>query len=63
MGEPGFEDAVKGVAKGIAGRMKEMAGELLDDERLEEDGIVQQLDGKLQRAGEEPESPATSAQE
>jgi len=62
--DPGFEAAVKGVGQGIAGRLKEMVGELIEDPNLEEEGIVQQLDGKLRRAGaapEPPESPSPSA--
>jgi uncharacterized protein YjbJ (UPF0337 family) len=48
--DPGFEAAVKGIAQGIAGKFKEMAGELIEDEDLEHEGIVQQLQGKIRRA-------------
>lgn len=64
--EAGFEDAVKGIGAGIVGRFKEMAGEILEDPDLEEEGIVQQLDGKLRRAdpvpegGDEPAGPERS---
>ena len=53
--EEGLERAVKGVGQGVAGRLKELAGEFLDDPDLEQAGIVQQLEGKIRRAeGEEP---------
>jgi uncharacterized protein YjbJ (UPF0337 family) len=48
--EDDFERAVKGIGQGIAGRFKEMAGELLDDPDLEQAGIAQQLEGKIRRA-------------
>jgi uncharacterized protein YjbJ (UPF0337 family) len=50
MDKPDLEDSVKGIGKGIAGKLKEMAGELIDDPNLEEEGIAQQIDGKLRRA-------------
>lgn len=55
--EPGLEAAVKGIGQHIAGRVKEMAGELLGDDILEEEGVVQRLDGDLRRAGLEPDRP------
>jgi uncharacterized protein YjbJ (UPF0337 family) len=51
--DAGFEASVKGVAQGIAGKFKEMAGELMEDEALEHEGIVQQLEGKIRRATED----------
>ena len=60
--DPGFEAAVKGVAQGIAGRVKEMVGEFIEDPELEEKGIVQQVEGDLRRAGESPDDdPAPEA--
>jgi uncharacterized protein YjbJ (UPF0337 family) len=53
--EEGLERAVKGIGQGIAGRLKEFAGEFLDDPDLEQAGIVQQLEGRIRRAeGEDP---------
>jgi uncharacterized protein YjbJ (UPF0337 family) len=53
--EEGLERAVKGVGQGIAGRLKELAGDFLDDPDLEQAGIVQQLEGKIRRAeGDQP---------
>jgi uncharacterized protein YjbJ (UPF0337 family) len=51
--EGGFEAAVKGIGQGVAGRLKELAGELLDIAELEESGIAQQLEGKARRAQNE----------
>jgi uncharacterized protein YjbJ (UPF0337 family) len=48
--EDGLERAVKGIGQGIAGRLKEFAGEFLDDADLEQAGIVQQLEGRIRRA-------------
>ncbi|MCA1845446.1 MAG: CsbD family protein [Actinobacteria bacterium] len=48
--EDDLEASVKGIAQGIVGKLKEVAGELLGDEQLEEEGIVDQLGGKLRRA-------------
>jgi uncharacterized protein YjbJ (UPF0337 family) len=48
--EGGLERAAKGIGQGIAGRLKEVAGEFLDDPDLEEAGIVQQLEGRIRRA-------------
>ena len=50
MDDSGLEAAVKGVAQGIAGKFKEMAGELMEDEDLEHEGIAQQREGKIRRA-------------
>jgi uncharacterized protein YjbJ (UPF0337 family) len=56
--EPGFEASVKGIGQGIAGKFKEMVGELIDDPDLEQEGIVQQLDGQIRRAeADNPSSP------
>jgi uncharacterized protein YjbJ (UPF0337 family) len=52
--EGGLEAAVKGIGQGVAGRLKELAGELLDLAELEESGIAQQLEGKARRAQNEP---------
>jgi uncharacterized protein YjbJ (UPF0337 family) len=49
----GFEGTVKGIGQGIAGRLKELAGELLDLADLEDEGIAQQLEGKARRAQSE----------
>jgi uncharacterized protein YjbJ (UPF0337 family) len=48
--ESDLEASAKGIAAGIAGKLKEMAGELMEDQELEEEGIVQQLDGEIRRA-------------
>jgi uncharacterized protein YjbJ (UPF0337 family) len=50
-GEEDLESAVKGIATGIAGKAKEVAGELLDDPDLEDEGIAQQEEGEARRAG------------
>ena len=47
-----LEAAVKGIATGMAGKVKEIAGELLEDPALEEEGIAQQEEGEARRAGE-----------
>ena len=47
-----LEAAVKGIATGMAGKAKEIAGELLEDPALEEEGIAQQEEGEARRAGE-----------
>jgi uncharacterized protein YjbJ (UPF0337 family) len=46
-----LEDAVKGIASGIAGKMKEVAGELMEDPELEEEGIAQQEQAEELRSG------------
>jgi len=56
--ESGLEASVKGVGQGIAGKLKEMVGELIDDPDLEQEGIVQQLDGQIRRAeADDPSRP------
>jgi uncharacterized protein YjbJ (UPF0337 family) len=37
-----LEAAVKGIAMGLAGKLKEAAGELLEDPELEQQGVEQQ---------------------
>ena len=49
-GEEPFEASVKGIAQGIVGKMKEVAGELLDDEQLEEKGLAEQRASEIRRA-------------
>ena len=56
--ESAFEASVKGIGQGIAGKFKEMLGEFIDDPGLEQDGIVQQLDGQIRRS--EADSPSPS---
>ena len=46
-----LEAAVKGIAMGLAGKLKEAAGELLEDEKLEQEGIEQQRKAELRRSG------------
>jgi uncharacterized protein YjbJ (UPF0337 family) len=48
-----LEAAVKGVAAGIAGKLKQVAGQLLDDEQLEQQGLRQQEEAEARRAGGE----------
>ena len=48
--EGGLEGSVKGIGQGVAGRLKELAGEVLDLPALEEEGIAQQLEGNTRRA-------------
>jgi uncharacterized protein YjbJ (UPF0337 family) len=53
--EGDFERAVKGAGQGIAGRIKELAGELMDNSELEQAGTAQQLEGKRRRMeGDQP---------
>lgn len=60
--ESEFEGSVKGIGQGIAGRFKEMLGEFIDDPNLEQEGIVQQLDGQIRRseAQQSPEEEPTA---
>lgn len=46
-----LEVAVKGVAAGIGGKLKEVAGGLLGDEDLEREGVAQQQEAESRRAG------------
>lgn len=48
--ESGLEASVKGIGQGIAGKFKEILGEFIDDPNLEEEGIAQQVDGRVRRA-------------
>ncbi len=48
--EESLEDAVKGIATGVAGKAKEVAGELLDDPELKDEGLAQQEEGEARRA-------------
>ena len=52
MDDSGLEASVKGVAQGIVGRLKEMAGELLEDQDLERAGLAQQHEGENRRSNE-----------
>ena len=51
--EESLEEAVKGIATGIAGKAKEVAGELLEDPALEEEGVTQQQEGEAIREGDD----------
>lgn len=53
--EEDFERAVKGVGQGAAGRLKEVAGQLLDDPELQQAGIAQQQEAETRRA--QPDEP------
>ena len=55
--ESEFEGSVKGIGQGIAGKFKEMLGEFIDDPNLEQEGIVQQLDGQIRRNEAQQPSP------
>ena len=46
-----LESAVKGIAMGLTGKLKQAAGELLEDEKLEQEGIKQQEAGEVRRSG------------
>lgn len=62
MSDESLESAVKGVAQGIAGKLKEIAGELIEDDNLEEEGITQQIEGRMRRSDDETAGePATTA--
>lgn len=50
-GEESLEAAVKGIAAGIAGKAKQLAGELLDDPDLERAGKAQQEEAEARRSG------------
>ena len=43
------KDQVKGAAKDVAGKLKEQAGKLVGNERLQAKGLAQQVSGKLQK--------------
>jgi uncharacterized protein YjbJ (UPF0337 family) len=49
--EETLEDAVKGIAAGIIGKAKEVAGELMEDPALEQEGIAQQEQSEELRGG------------
>ena len=48
--EAGLERSVKDVGRGLAGRIKQMAGELLEDPALEQEGKDQQREAEARRA-------------
>ena len=50
-----LEAAVKGIALGLTGKLKEAAGELLEDDRLEQEGVEQQREAEIRRNGGAPE--------
>ncbi|HYH52029.1 MAG TPA: hypothetical protein VEG38_20985 [Acidimicrobiia bacterium] len=50
-GGESLEAAVKGIAMGLTGKLKEAAGELLEDEQLERDGAEQQREADSRRSG------------
>ena len=43
------KDQVKGAAKDVAGTLKEQAGKLVGNEKLQAKGLAQQVSGKLQK--------------
>ena len=50
-----LEAAVKGIAMGLTGKLKEAAGELLEDEELEQKGVEQQREAEeIRRPGVAP---------
>ena len=49
-GEEPLEASVKGIAQGVVGKMKQVAGELLEDEQLERDGLAEQRESEIRRA-------------
>ena len=52
-----LEAAVKGIAMGLTGKLKEAAGELLEDEQLEQKGVEQQREAEeIRRPGATPDS-------
>ena len=52
-----LEAAVKGIAMGLTGKLKEAAGELLEDEQLEQKGVEQQREAEeIRRTGATPTS-------
>ena len=48
--EEGLEAAVKGIAAGLVGKAKQVAGELLEDQELERAGKVQQEQAEVRRS-------------
>lgn len=50
-GEEPLEAAVKGIAATVAGKVKQVAGELLEDEELERAGKAQQDEAAVRRSG------------
>jgi uncharacterized protein YjbJ (UPF0337 family) len=50
VGEEPLEAAVKGIAAGIAGKAKQVVGELLEDDELERAGKAQQEQAEARRA-------------
>jgi uncharacterized protein YjbJ (UPF0337 family) len=52
-----LEAAVKGIAMGLTGKLKEAVGELLEDEQLEQKGVEQQREAEeIRRPGATPDS-------
>jgi uncharacterized protein YjbJ (UPF0337 family) len=50
-----LEAAVKGIAMGLTGKLKEAAGELLEDPELEQQGVEQQREAdEIRRTGATP---------
>jgi uncharacterized protein YjbJ (UPF0337 family) len=50
--EETLEEAVKGIATGIVGKAKQVAGELLGDPDLEAEGVAKQEEAESIRAGD-----------
>jgi len=44
------KDQVKGVAKDIAGKVQETAGEVVDSKEQQAKGLAKQVEGKAQKA-------------
>ncbi|AQS91039.1 CsbD family protein [Gluconobacter sp. LMG 1744] len=44
-----IEDKIKGVANQVTGKIKEEVGHVTNDEKLEAEGIAQNLKGKVQK--------------
>jgi uncharacterized protein YjbJ (UPF0337 family) len=62
MSEPKLEDTVKGMGQEIAGKLKELAGGLIEDVDLERAGVEQQVEGEVRRTlGAEDDRSARNA--
>ncbi|CAN5501540.1 CsbD family protein [soil metagenome] len=55
------KDTVKGAAKDAAGSIKEAAGKLTGNERLEAEGVAERATGKLQKGVGELKDAARTA--
>ncbi len=55
------KDTVKGAAKDAAGSVKEAAGKLTGNERLEAEGVAERATGKLQKGVGELKDAARTA--